>query len=152
MPVTVSRSFVYTVLRGLSALAVVVAVSACTPRVDPRGNLPDAERLAEIVPGEHSRDEVSEILGTPSTIGNFDGETWLYISEQTETLAFFERTLKERQVVILRFDAEGIVKSIETIDATAGKDFEPVDRETPTEGNRITVMEQLLGKDRKSVV
>lgn len=134
--------------RGFAMLGIAVmafALVACTPRIDPRGNLPDAERLAEIKPGEQTRDEVAEILGSPSTIGNFDGETWIYIAEQTETLAFFEPEVKERQVVILKFDKEGIVTSIDKLSAGDGKKVQHNERETPTVGYEITIMEQLLG-------
>lgn len=135
-----------TATMGFCAVALLLVVSACAPRVDPRGNMPDPERLAEIMPGDQSREEVAEILGSPATVGNFDGETsWIYIAEQTETTAFFEPEVKERTVVILTFDEEGIVKSVKTLNAEDGKNVELVERETPTEGNRITIMEQLLG-------
>jgi hypothetical protein len=48
--------------------AVIVAVSACVNRLDTRGNLLDPERVEEIKPGEQTREEVAEILGSPSSI------------------------------------------------------------------------------------
>ena len=123
----------------------VVGLSACSPRVDPRGNMPDPERLAEIQPGEHTRMEVMEILGSPSTIGNFKGETWFYISKRTETVAFFEPEVTERHVVVLHFDNEGVVSKIQNLSKDDGHEVLPVERVTPSEGNQITLMEQLLG-------
>ncbi len=84
--------------------AVALAVVVCSPRIDSRGNLPDPDKLAEIKPGKHSRDDVAEILGSPSSIGVFDQETWYYISKRTEAVAFFEPEVAERQVIIVHFN------------------------------------------------
>lgn len=133
------------VTAGVCMLGLAAALAACSPRVTPRGNLPDPERLAEIKPGQQSREEVSEILGTPSTIGNFDGESWIYIAEQTETVAFFAPEVTERHVVVVQFDRKGVVSSVRNLTLADGKELEPVARETPTEGNTITLVQQLLG-------
>ena len=124
----------------LSALLI-----ACTPKVDVRGNFPDPERLSEIKPGEFSREEVAEILGSPSTKAVFDQETWFYVSQKTETLAFFEPVVKERKVIILKFDKEGIVSQIDTLTAEDGKKIMPVERTTPTAGNELDIIDELFG-------
>lgn len=125
---------------GLSAL-----LAACAPKVDVRGNMPDPERLAEIAPGEMSRQEVREILGTPSSVAVFDQETWFYVSQKTETLAFFEPEIKERKVVILKFDPQGMVSDIRTLSAKDGKKIMPIDRKTPTAGSEFGFIEQIFG-------
>ncbi len=120
-------------------------ICSCTPKIDIRGNLPDPERLSEVSPGNHTRQEVEEILGTPSTVAMYDGETWFYISQRTETLAFFEPVIKERKVLIIKFDEKGLVKKMETLTAESGKQIQPVDRTTPTAGNEFGFFEQLFG-------
>lgn len=125
--------------------AVVLAVVACSPRIDSRGNLPDPDKLAEIKPGKHTRNDVAEILGSPSSIGVFDQETWYYISKRTEALAFFKPDVAERQVVIVSFDKKGVVTRVETLGLEQGHAVEPVDRKTPTAGTELTIMQQLLG-------
>lgn len=132
-------------LMFLSCAVLVVALSACNPRVQKTGNIPDPERLSEIVPGEVSRDEVAEILGSPSSIPAFDQETWLYISETRETLAFFQPEVTERQIVMVRFDKEGVVSKVDTLTAEDGQEITPEDRVTPTAGLELTFVEQLIG-------
>ncbi len=122
-----------------------LAVVACSPRVATRGNLPDPERLVEIKPGEHSRDDVAEILGSPSSISVFNQETWYYISKRTEAVAFFEPEVSERQVIIVRFDKKGVVTAVKTLGLEQGNAVEPVERETPTAGAELSIMQQLLG-------
>lgn len=131
--------------RYLVAFVVVLGGTACASRLDTRGNLPDPERLAEIRAGQHTREEVSEILGSPSSVAVFDQETWYYVSERTATFAFFEPRVTRRKVVVLRFDEKGVVSDISTLGLKDGRIVKPVERETPTVGNELTFMDQLLG-------
>ena len=126
-------------------LSVIALLASCTPKIDIRGNLPDPELLSEIIQGDHSREEVEEILGTPSTITMFDQETWIYISERTETMAFFEPVVKERKVLVLNFDKKGIVSKIETLNVENGKKIQPIGRKTATSGNEFGFFKQIFG-------
>ena len=142
MPRFSSSKFVFQVA-GLGFLA--IALTACAPRVDPRGNLVDAELLEELSPGDQSKDEVAELLGSPSSIANFGEETWYYISKRTETVAFFEPDVKERQVIIIKFGKDGRVSKIEKLGMQEARAVSPVERETPSSGNEIGVFQQLFG-------
>ena len=126
-------------------MLVVVLLASCISRVETRGNLPDPERLAEIQPGSHSRDEVVEILGSPTSTAFLDGETWYYISEKTETVAFLAPEITERKVLVVQFDSEGVVSGVNTLGVEDGRQVELVDRKTPTAGKKLTVMQQLFG-------
>jgi len=123
----------------------VASLAACAPRVNIRGNVLDPEKLADIKPGELSRREVLEIMGSPSSVAAFDRETWYYISKKTETLAFFEPKVTERKVVIVRFDKKGVVQSVETLGMDAARTIEHIDRKTPTAGDEFTILDQLIG-------
>jgi len=127
------------------AVSVCVALAACPARIDSRGNQPDPDRLAEITAGEHNRDDVAEILGSPSSIAMFGDETWYYVSKRTETLAFLAPEVTERQVVIVRFDRQGVVKAVDYLDLDDEREIQFVERETPTSGNEIGLLDQLLG-------
>jgi outer membrane protein assembly factor BamE (lipoprotein component of BamABCDE complex) len=130
------------ILTVTMALGVTVA---CTPRVDIRGNRPDLERVAEITPGEHSRELVEEILGSPSIKSSFGQETWFYVSSKTETVVFLEPEVKERLVLSIRFDDEGVVKFINQLGLEDGHKVELVERISPTVGNELTLMDQIFG-------
>jgi outer membrane protein assembly factor BamE (lipoprotein component of BamABCDE complex) len=124
---------------------VVLAVTACAPRIATRGNLPDPDLLANIEIGQINKRDIVEMIGSPSSIEPFQGESWYYISERTETRAFFEPTVVERKVIVLRFDKKGIVKEMKTIGLKDGRDVEMVDRVTPTAGQEMTILKQLFG-------
>lgn len=122
-----------------------LAATACSPRIATHGNLPDPERLAEILPGKVSRDEVAEILGSPSSIAAFDQETWYYISERKETTAFLPPDVTDRKVIVIRFDKKGLVASVDTLGLADGRNVELVDRATPTAGKELNIFQEMLG-------
>ena len=138
-----SRS-AHRLLRHL-VIGTALVAAACAPRIATHGNLPDPEKLAEIVPGQVGKGEVAEILGSPSSIAAFNEETWYYISERKETTAFLAPDVTDRKVVIVRFDDKGVVSSIEALGLEDGRNVELVERATPTAGNEMTILEQVLG-------
>ena len=130
-------------------LSFVSFASACTPRIHTSGNLPDKGKVAELKPGDITKDEVAEILGSPSTIATFGKETWFYISERTETLAWLKPEVKERHVLMLEFDKKGILTDKTEVGLDAANKVIPIDRQTPTYGSKMTVIEQIVGNFRR---
>lgn len=129
----------------LAIVALSAAVSACSPTLDTRGYLPSAEALSQIRPGEQTRNDIAELLGSPSSVAPFGDSTWLYIQRKTETVAFFEPKTVEQNVVVVEFDDAGVVKDVRRYTAADGKDFTPVSRTTPAPGKELTFLEQLVG-------
>ena len=126
-------------------LAVALTATGCAPRIDQRGNKPDEEQVVLINPGVDDKNRVSELIGTPSTISTFDDRTWYYISKRTETTAFFDPEVKDQEVLAIAFDEGGVVESMRVYGQEDGRTIAYVDRTTPTEGNELTIMQQLLG-------
>jgi len=125
--------------------ALVFIGTSCAPRVDTRGNLPNPDMLANIEVGHINKRGVIELIGSPSTIELFKGESWYYISEKTETKAFLPPKKTSRKVVIIRFNKQGIVKEIKTIGLKEARDIRMVERITPTAGQEMTILKQVFG-------
>lgn len=126
-------------------LVLLAALSACAPIVNVRGQQPDPEALATIEPGESSRRDVQQALGSPSTEGVFRTNVWYYMSERTETVAFFEPELVERKIVAIVFDDREIVEDVFTYTENDRREVELVSRVTPTAGNELSLIQQLFG-------
>jgi outer membrane protein assembly factor BamE (lipoprotein component of BamABCDE complex) len=126
-------------------LAAAVTLTACTPRIDQRGNKPDEEQVVQINPGIDDKNRVAELIGTPSTISTFNDKTWYYISKRTETTAFFDPDVVDQEVLAIQFDDSGIVQNMRVYGQEDGRQIAYVDRVTPTEGNELTIIQQLLG-------
>ena len=133
------------VIFSIVCAAIIVSASACSPNVATRGNLPDPSKLAEIVPGEASRDDVADLLGSPSSAATFGAEVWYYIAARVETVTFNEPEVIDQQVVAIRFGEDGLVAAIDTYGLDDARAVEMVDRVTPTSGKEITILQQLIG-------
>jgi outer membrane protein assembly factor BamE (lipoprotein component of BamABCDE complex) len=132
---------------GLAAVALAAAatLTACTPRIDQRGNKPDEDQVTQINPGVDDKNRVAELIGTPSAISTFNDKTWYYISKRTETTAFWDPDVVDQEVLAIQFDDGGIVQNMKVYGLEDGRQIAYVDRTTPTEGNQLTIMQQLLG-------
>lgn len=130
---------------GLIGGGVALALGACAPTVNSRGHLPDADRLAEIHPGETTKDQVVKILGTPSSTGVFDDKKWYYISKKTEQVAFFDKDVLDQQVYVVNFDNQGVVKNVDHKDLKDAQLIEPAPGATPAPGRELTFVEQIIG-------
>lgn len=133
-----------TLLAGV-VLAVAVSTAACSPRIDQRGNKPDEDQVVQINPGVDDKNRVAELIGTPSTISTFDDRTWYYISKRTSTTAFFDPEVVDQEILAVNFTEEGIVDSLRLYGQEDGRTIAYVDRETPTEGHELTIVQQLFG-------
>ena len=128
-----------------TAIAITILVSGCVARIDQRGNLPDADAVLSIQPGVQTKDQVSQLLGTPSSVGTFDDKTWYYISKRTKTTAFFDPDVIDQQVLCIKFDDAGVVKKVDLYGMNEALAIEPVSRTTPTYGQKLTLLQQLFG-------
>jgi outer membrane protein assembly factor BamE (lipoprotein component of BamABCDE complex) len=129
----------------LAAAALGLAAQACTPNVDMRGNLPHADLLSQVAVGKSTRDDVLVLLGSPSTVNSYGEETWNYISSRTESVAFFAPETKERKVITVVFNRAGVVKDMSTKGLEDGKELQVVERETPSAGKELNLLQQMVG-------
>jgi outer membrane protein assembly factor BamE (lipoprotein component of BamABCDE complex) len=133
-------------LYTLFCASLLLALPACIPpRIESRGYVDALNRTKDIATGVTTRDEVREMLGTPSVTNNFGDETWYYIHKQKEAVAFLEPEITQQRVTRIIFDNAGVVKSI---DAKGLKDSQTIaiaKEITPSEGQELGFFEQILG-------
>ena len=129
---------------GVVAL-LAVGVAGCADNIDPRGNAPLPDALAQIVPGKVTRSDVVALIGTPATASLFGDDHWYYVSAHFQTVAFYAPEELDRQVIAIDFDKAGTVTSIRRLGLQDGKEITMVARETPAPGKELSILEQLIG-------
>jgi outer membrane protein assembly factor BamE (lipoprotein component of BamABCDE complex) len=142
------HSFVNSWRRPAPAIAAILLVgmlAGCGPADDLRGNNPEKKVLAEIKPGVTDKASVTKLLGSPSTVASFDNNTWYYISQETQNVAFFKPRLKDEKVVTISFNDKGVVRQIGYLSMADHVDVTPNPNATPAPGREFTLMEQLIG-------
>ena len=136
---------------GLVLAAASLLVTGCTEAVQVRGNLPDPEVVGEIEPGRHSREDVFQMIGSPSTLSalsamsSYQDRKWYYIGQKTSQYAFFKPEVLERSVLLVTFDERGLVDETQLYTLEDGQVIKPVSRITETEGEEISILQELLG-------
>jgi outer membrane protein assembly factor BamE (lipoprotein component of BamABCDE complex) len=119
-------------------------VSACTPTTVNRGNFLHQDDIAAIQPFTSNKNDVLNILGTPTAKAVFDENTWYYVGLTTEKKSFMDEKVTGRQTVKISFSDTDFVDTIALVEN------DPVDvptnnRITPTSGNEVTALQQILG-------
>ena len=131
--------------RGFLVGSLVLGLAACAGDVAVRGNMPDAEVIAEIEPGLDTREDVVDKLGSPSTVSTFQDRKWYYVGQKSKQLAFFRPEIIERSVLVVSFDGTGLVDDTVLYTLEDGRVITPVGYVTPTEGKELTILQQFFG-------
>jgi outer membrane protein assembly factor BamE (lipoprotein component of BamABCDE complex) len=117
----------------------------CTPTVQTHGHSLEEEQIARIKPGQTSRDEVRQLLGSPSALSAFDDDAWYYVSQRTEKTSFYQEGVVAQDVLTIDFDDQGRVTNIDRHGLDQVASIDPVDRVTPTAGSSPSILQQLIG-------
>ena len=127
-----------------AAIAAMLLCAACTPTSAVRGNIVPDHVLSTVQPGVDNASDVMRKLGSPTARDPFDPNIWYYIGQQMEKKGILDPKVVEERVLIATFSPEGTLESIR--EREGGRNEIPYSREkTPTSGNEITFMQQLLG-------
>lgn len=126
-------------------ITILCLLAACSPKVDNRGYVKHGDVLRNIVAGQTSKQEVIDQLGSPSSQSSFGDETWYYINNRKETVAFLSPESVDQDITRIAFDSNGIVTKLEGYGQDKAQDIANVKRETPTEGHTLGFIEQTLG-------
>jgi len=127
------------------ALLAASLLAACTPEISNHGYHLDETALAQLEPGRTTRDGTLQLLGSPSSIALFDDNVWYYVSQRRERMSFYQEEVVAQKVVTVTFDERGVVQDIARQDLDDAFEVSLVDRETPTSGNELSILEQFLG-------
>lgn len=128
----------------LAAAASAILIAGCQPTVSTHGHAIDPTVLGEIQPGVTSREEVTKLLGSPSTADTFTKESWYYISQRSEVMSFYQADITQQDVVRITFDANGIVDDVNTHGLELAQAVTPDGNRTRTMGNELTVVQQFI--------
>lgn len=120
--------------------------TACSPVLDTRGALLQPHDLEKLHVGVSTKQDVIAALGSPSTISSFYDNTWYYIGQQTETIAFYEPETIRQQVIEIKFSPEDqVMLAMSEVAPDQAQEIDPVARVTPTAGKELTVIQQIVG-------
>ncbi len=132
-------------LRVAAVVACAAPLVACDPTVDLRGNAPAPDKLSQIQPSKTDKATVTRLLGSPSSVAEFDPNVWYYISAKTEDIAFLKTQTLDQNVVKITFNKDGVVQSVEKRGLKDAEAITPDPNATPSRGREFSWIEEFLG-------
>ncbi|MCQ8241339.1 outer membrane protein assembly factor BamE [Rhizosaccharibacter radicis] len=140
----------------LAATAIAVVLASALPAVlggcgiisplpTNRGQLIEPVDYAKLSPGTSTRDDVQNLLGSPTAHATFDDNTWFYIGEVTAPVPMSRPSVQKQEVVELKFDSAGVLRSVRRLNKQDGTNVAMTGRTTPSPGSDTSIMQQLIG-------
>jgi len=135
-------------MRGARRLLVAVALAAlaagCSGQITRHGYVAEEGALDQLELGA-SKEQVRLVMGTPTTTAAIGHDVYFYISETKKRVLFLEPEVVERRVLTFYFDDKDRLSRVANYGLQDGKVFDFVSRKTPTRGDELTLVRQMLG-------
>lgn len=130
---------------AILAFAFAAGLGACAPTTQVHGYMPSAGDIARIRPGVDTTATVEEILGLPTSTGLLRDTAWFYVQSTFENYTYHKPRVIDRTVLVVNFNQNGTVTSIDKFGIDKGRIVPLTARTTDTGGRQLGVLEQLFG-------
>jgi outer membrane protein assembly factor BamE (lipoprotein component of BamABCDE complex) len=132
---------------GMTAAVLVLAVSlgGCGSFRTHQGFVFDQVLSDSVAPGVDNKDSVARTLGRPSFEGQFDDNSWYYLSRETRQFAYRVPRPVQQTLLAVRFDKDGNVTRVERAGLDNVRRISPVSDKTPTLGRKDSILNELFG-------
>jgi len=138
---------------AFAAVACVLSASACAPITSYQGFQAVEANPKDIKVGEDTKASVTERLGSPSVVATFDPNTWFYMTQVSDQVAFRKPIVRRRDIVAVKFAKEDQkVEAVNTYSLKDGRIISINGARTPTRGRELSVLEQILGNVGRSTL
>ncbi len=132
--------------RVVLAIAGVLVLGACTPTTSYQGFQAVEAKPADVKVGVDTKSSVMERLGSPSAVAALEPNTWFYITQISDAVAFRQPVVRRRDIVAINFNkADEKVLAVNTFTLKDGHVISYNHHATPTRGRELSVLEQILG-------
>lgn len=135
-------------MRSYASVIILVAslaLAGCSPTYRNHGYIPSDEDLQELAIGIDTRASVEDLVGPPSSGGLFEGGDYYYVRSRTKTFGIRAAKETERQVLVVSFDAAGVLQNVEQFGLEAGRVVRLSRRVTSSAVGNVSLIRQLLG-------
>ena len=124
-------------------------ISACEAITTTHGRLIEAAELDRLELGVTTQAETIAILGPPSFEGAFNSGRLYYNNQKMGKSVGGETLTIDRELIIFIFDNNSRLQGIEIRDKTSDKKIVKLEAKTPTPGDTVTIVDQILSNLRR---
>ena len=129
----------------LLAMALPIGLGGCTQLRSHQGYIVDQGLVDSVAVGVDNKASVERTLGRPTFAGQFNDNSWYYISRNTRQLAFANPRATEQLVLKVSFDPAGNVSALDRSGVELVARLSPDGHKTPTLGRDRSFFEDILG-------
>ena len=126
-------------------LITLTMLSSCISSTDKYGymfELSDADLLKE---GVTTKDGVLRLMGSPTLISDINNEeTWIYYSQETKKMLFFKPNIVARNILVLTFNDEELIKSLQKFDLSDESNLKFSSNYTKVKSNQNGLFKSLI--------
>ena len=126
----------------LQILAFLIILTSCMSINDKHGYFPLEKDIDQLIIGKTNKAQVIKIIG-PAAIS--DGASWIYISSNVKSTAFFDPAVTDRNILFLEFSKKDILSSREIFTVEDGKFFDMHKTKEINDPRKINAFKQLFG-------
>tara|TARA_Y100001934_G_scaffold100118_1_gene123237 strand:- start:885 stop:1337 length:453 start_codon:yes stop_codon:yes gene_type:complete len=120
-------------------------LASCAQPIEIHGNRITLRTVNAIELGKTTEKQVLEELGKPVITQEYGSKSWIYVESKSQKTILSGRKFIDRKVVRVSFNKKGIATSVDIIPFDKELNPEISPRKTPTAGQEITVLQQLIG-------
>jgi outer membrane protein assembly factor BamE (lipoprotein component of BamABCDE complex) len=138
----------------IAAAICLLSVGACAPITSYQGFQAVEANPKDVKVGTDTKTSVTERLGSPSVVATFDPNTWFYMTQVSDQVAFKRPVVRRRDIVMIQFakDTDHKVEAVNTYTLKDGRIISINGNRTPTRGRELSVLEQILGNVGRSTL
>ena len=122
-----------------------LVLMACAPLVRTHGYMPNPSEIALIEIGTDTRESVAEKIGRPSIQSLLTEDGWYYVQTNIVQVGPKAPVEQGRQVLVISFDAKGIVANVAEFGQNQGQIVVLSSRVTQSDIRGVSFLRQLMG-------
>ena len=131
-------------------------VSACTlKKVERHHGVHFLNKKHEkLTVNKSNKNDILELLGSPSTKSTFDNDLWIYIERKTDNssiVRFGSERILVNNVLLLEINNMGLLKSKEFLDLTSMRDLKFAEQTTENRYKKNTFVYDFLSSMRQKI-
>lgn len=124
-------------------IMVIFCCNNCIKTIHTSGYLFETEKV-EALQEVKTKQEIEELLGSPTSVSNFGQETWYYINSKKEALAFLPEKIIEQTIIAISFNGSQ-VDIIAKYNEENANNSDMVSEYTLIRGNDSSKAQQIIG-------
>ena len=130
-------------VRTFFFIFVIFSCTSCIKTYHMSGHLFE-EGEVQALHSAKSKQDVENLLGSPTTVSIFGQETWYYITSKKETIAFLPDKLVEQNIVEITFNPNGAINKVFWYSEKDANQLKLIDEYTVTKGTNTTTIQKFF--------